>query len=173
MSALVQGAPVPKPGPAFEIVRLKAGATLDGIFLSPVVFGYLTHWITRGKKGFSVECKKGVSACRCDTEELSTRWKGYLHVWDVRRSRECFLEITPYVFEQMQAWIPKGENFRGLKFKANRSKGADNGRLFVQIGSPYQRKEDDVLPAGRDPRPFLEALWSLVGQGPVSAPDEQ
>lgn len=173
MSATCHGVPVPKAGPAFEIVRLKAAQTLEGIFLSDFPWGYLTHWIERGKKGFSVECKKGVAQCRCDTEELPTRWKGYLHVWDIRRNRECFLEITPYVFESMKGWVPSGEDYRGLKFKASRSKGADNGRLTIVIGSPYQRQDRDALPPARDPRPFLEALWNLVGHGPVSARDEE
>src|SRR5215475_9487323 len=69
----VQGAKPPKPGPAFEIVRLRAGQRLEGFILSDTLYGFLTHWIKRGKKGFSVECTKGKKACYCEKEELPTR----------------------------------------------------------------------------------------------------
>lgn len=162
MSALVEGKPIPQPGPAFEIVRLKAGATLEGFILSPRLWGYHTHWIKRGKGGFSVECKKGVASCPCDEEELPTRWKGYLHVYDCRRQRECFLELTPFVGEQIDRENRERGHFRGLKFKATRSKGADNGRLEI-VMFPYNSVPEN-LPEPKDPRPYLERLWSLVGK---------
>jgi len=162
MHTLVNGHSVPRPGPSFEIVRLKAGMALDGFICSDQLWGYMTHWIVRGRKGFSVECTKGKKTCRCESDELPTRWKGYFHCWDVRRSREVFLEITPFVADELLKNVQGRESFRGLKFKATRGRGADNSRLNLTI-YPYQTSEN--LPASKDPRPYLEALWALVGQG--------
>lgn len=161
MQHLVNGRPVPQPGPAFEVVRLRAGQKLDGYILSQQIWGYTTHWIKRGKKGFSIECTKGVSTCRCESEELPTRWKGYFHVYDIARMRECFLEITPFVADNLLRHVGERQTFRGLKFTAKRSKGGDNGRLEL-VTYPYSTAPDG-LPDGRDPRPFLERLWALTG----------
>jgi hypothetical protein len=171
MAVQFMGVQPPKSGPAFEIVRLKAGQQIEAIILSEFPWGYLTHWIKRGRSGFSIECTKGVKTCQCASQELPTRFKGYLHLFDVRRSRECFLEFTPAIAEEIGKLVPEGENLRGLRCRCIRTKGADNGRLTFSILSPYRIASMEDMPASKDPRPYLERLWALCGPAPGASPE--
>jgi len=161
-NTLVNGHAPPRPGPAFEVIRLRAGQSLEGIVLSAVIWGYMTHWIKRGKTGYSIECTKGKQTCPCDSEELPTRRKGYFHVFDLQRSREAFLELTTAVAEQVLKWETKEGSYRGYRFKASRGKGADNSRLTFSFSNPYPVREVESYPQAKDPRPYLELLWRLA-----------
>jgi hypothetical protein len=155
---LVEGAPMPRPGPAYSIVRLGGNQKIECYVCSPFIWGLLTHWIKRGKKGYAVECKAPAGNCLCDNETLPVRWRGYIHVYDVSRNCECFVELTPGVGEQMLAGQEERKSFRGMKVKIERT-AKDNGRLNVTV-FPYASIPAG-LPESKDPRPYVLKLMSF------------
>jgi len=73
--------------PNWEYVRLDAGK-FRNFFLAGPVFGVATHYYPRTRA-----CRKDITdgevECFCDKEELETRWRGYVPLWDEQGVRWC------------------------------------------------------------------------------------
>lgn len=155
----VVGCAPPEPGPEFKIVQLRGNEAVDGVILSPAVWGVMTHWNTMaGPKGRSERCTKVKGHCSGCERELPSRWKGYVHYFDFEKKAEAFLEITPEAFKKLEREAPPGVTLRGLRLRAKRSSSSVHGRLNVELGLFHGKI--DSLPPPRDPEPILETLWA-------------
>jgi len=158
-SHLVSGCAPPPAGPTHEVVQLRAGEQIDGAICSPAIWGVVTHWNDgAGPKGRSERCTADKGACTGCDRELPSRWKGYVHLFDLHKRQEVFLEITPGAFDRILTEAPKGGTLRGLRLKARRSKGGDQGRFECELH--LYAGDIELLPRPRDPEPILEILWN-------------
>lgn len=159
MSPIVNGEPPPKSGPELEIVQLKAGQAVEGVILSQMVWGVVTHWNDgAGKRGRSERCTRQLGACAGCEHQRPTRWKGYLHYYDFEKKKEKFIELTPAAFEMIDTQCPREQKLRGLRIRVRRSEGGSTGRLRVEL--TLYAGDLEKLPPSRDPEPFLETLWN-------------
>lgn len=159
MSECFTGCAPPKPGPAFKVVQVRAGGVFLGVICSPTIWGVMTHWNDLGgPRGRSERCCAPKATCYGCDKQLPSRWKGWLHCFDLRTRNEIFLEITPAGGEQIEIERPKDGTLRGLKIEARRSQGGDRGRFTVTLG--LFSGDLEKLPAAKDPEPVLEVLWN-------------
>lgn len=146
----------PKAGPKWWIERVKTGQEQLFTVFSSTIFGVWTHWGLYG----SSPCMSTPDQCAGCKAKLPRRWKGYLHTYDWHNKRQCFLEITPLVAEQIVEQLGENVPFRGYRLKLKRGKG-DKARIKVEVLAP--------LPSGpslvdeKSPQKTLEKLWSLNG----------
>ncbi len=158
-SFIVSGCAPPQAGPQFKVIQLDAGESVDGVILAPSVWGVITHWNEgAGVKGRSQRCTRDKGACDGCEKELPSRWKGYIHFYNFANKSEEFLEITPGAFDKLLLEAPTDRPLRGLRLRAQRSKGGKNGRLKLELG--LFAGSMDAFPKTRDPEPILEILWN-------------
>ena len=159
MTAHCKGVPRPKPGPAQVLVQLGAGEWIDCLICSEQYLGVQTHWCHHaGKKGRSQRCTEEEGECQGCTQRWPKRWKGFLHVYDLGRKKDCFVEITPGIGADLDLQCPPGETLRGLRLKMRRGEAGKKTRVEVVL-SPWTGSLDG-LPDEKDPLPLLESLWA-------------
>lgn len=138
------------------VYRLKAGQSMDAVIVSRSLWGCYTHWNGR----CSEPCYEGKGKCPGHKRGLPVRWKGYLHVYDVKRKRQCFLELTPTSADDLLRELGEGA-MRGQRVNIARQQG-DKARLSVSVFSA-ERYTCDVsqLPEPKDPYKTLAKLWGV------------
>lgn len=158
MATHVYGTPRPKPGPHHTVVQLDAGESIDGVILSPAIWGVGTHWNDRaGKHGRSERCTKEKGECSGCNGELPCRWKGYLYVFCFSRRKCVFVELTPATAESIEMQAPAHKNLRAERIVLTRGAGGKKTRIKVELRD--YRGDPAELPADADPEPVLETLW--------------
>jgi len=147
----------PVGGPEMLVLRLKANQSLDAICISPSLWGCYTHWNGR----CSEPCFGEKAKCPGHKRGLPVRWKGYLHVWDCRKKRQCFVELTPTSADDLLGQVGDGVILRGMRFVLTRQSG-DKARLTVSV-LEGERYAVDVgkLPTPKDPFKTLAKLWGI------------
>lgn len=159
MNAACKGAPRPKPGPSHIVVQLDAGDMIDGVILSEEYFGVMVHWNdSAGKRGRSEPCTKEDQTCSGCENKRPVRWKGYLHVYDLLRKRDCFVELTPATGEQIDLQRSPGIPLRGQRIRLKRGDKGKRTRVQVEI-LPFQGDLSN-LPEEKNPMPIMETLWA-------------
>jgi hypothetical protein len=143
----------PKPGPAFEIVRLRASQRIVISCLGEL-WGVYTHWNGR----CSEPCFKDHKKCPGHRRGLPRRWKGYLHASNHVNWEEFFLELTPLAASCLLAQCPKQVPLRGQQLEIVRGKG-DRARLAVTVLPSHGPGVQ--LPKAKDPYPLLAKLWGI------------
>lgn len=136
------------------IERVRPGDKFEGIILSPVLWGLLSHW--NGKH--SMKCTEHPATCAGCINEMPLRGKWFLHVYDVKRKECVFLELTGRAARQLEVAIPTPNEFRGYAIEVQRSGLAVNGRLNLRVKSP--ERTSSQLPKAEDPRAACEHLWA-------------
>jgi hypothetical protein len=150
----------PPNGPELLIVRLKAGKKLLCVILSQSLWGVWTHW--NGAR--SEPCFQERAHCNGCKRGLPKRWKGYLHVWDLERRRQVFVELTPVAAESINSQVGLGSVLRGYRVTLERMKG-DQSRLIVHVHPMHT--DSDTLPPAKDPAGTLTKLWGTDRQIPL------
>jgi hypothetical protein len=144
----------PTPGPRDEVHRLQGGEEFSCIILSPKIWGPWTHWT--GER--SQPCYEPKNSCPGCQKGLPSRWKGYIHVIDIFRRKECFLELTPKSAELLTAQKDPDQDLRGLSFTLQRGKGS---KAKLSVRRTYGRTPDNQMPPARDPEPVIRLLWNM------------
>lgn len=146
----------PTGGPEMLVYRLKAGQSIDAIIISKALWGVYTHWNGRT----SEPCYQAKGKCPGHKRGLPVRWKGYLHVWDVKKKRQCFLELTPTSAQDLLDALGVGQ-MRGQRIVIARQNG-DKARLTVNVfGEDRYQCDLTKLPDPRDPYRTLAKLWGV------------
>lgn len=158
---LVNGIAPPRPGPTIQVVQVGARELVVGVICSPSVWGVVTHWDEyAGRKGRTQRCTLDkTESCEGCEKELPSRWKGYIHFFDLVAKKEAYLEITPKAFDLLCAQAPHKKPLRGLKITAKRAGKSAQSRLQIELAL-YAGEDVDQLPKARDPEPVLETLWA-------------
>jgi len=160
----IKGAMPPAPGPSMEIVRVKTSETETFTLVSAAIWGQNVHWFS----GRSHECTADKGNCpRCNSLQ-PVKWKGYIQAIQWTTRKECFLELTPNAYQQLDALTSGRKNFRGSIVRIRKSKGGAKGRYLIDILE--RTMPETELPAERDPMPILKLLWRCNERsGPTAA----
>lgn len=150
----VKGTQPPAPRMRGILLRVMTSEATQFICLSECAYGQMVHWW--GNR--SHECKHETGQCDGCKRGWPTRWKGYLHVETGSHGPDTFLEITRDCWQLLQSQSHEGQNWRGMIFKARRTKGGAKGRYLVEVLE--RRVAHDDLPQEKDPRELLRFLWS-------------
>lgn len=150
----------PRPGPEMQIVRLKSGQELHCTVISPALWGCYVHWA--GNR--SEPCYADKQKCPGHKKGLPIRWKGYIHVIDNHKQKECFLELTPLSADQLLGQIGSGEPLRGQRLSVRRMAG-DKARLKVSLLAHHTAVSSAELPLAKDPYKTLAKLWGISDIG--------
>jgi len=129
------------------IVTVRAGETLSGVILGPVV-GVMTHF----SNGRSAPC---VGAQNCTFHQLELRWQGFLPFWasnrDWRGKRSgvfpCVLLVTKAIGEDIE------QCSRGTVIEVSRGASKVNDPLSLIVKGQY--KGELPLPDGFDVKPYV------------------
>lgn len=143
----------PPPGPNMTVRRIRALQRLQFVLLGQP-WGTWTHY-----NGRSTEpCLKPKKECPGCKRQLAHRWKCYIHVWNLQRQTDEFLELTPASRAQLDDQLPTGEPYRGQRIEVARGKG-DKSRLTVLLlpAVPVHGK----MPESKDPYKLLCKLWGF------------
>jgi hypothetical protein len=156
--SLITGAPRPRPGPPLEVLQLAQGEKVEGVILSPKVWGFKTHWnLKAGNRGRSERCTADTGNCPGCENQLPGRWKGYLFLWRWEPRSLCFVELTPLSCTFIEESATMLDSLRGQTIRVKRGEGGKKCRLSVDL-ERYQG-DHDVLPPDKDPSTVLETLW--------------
>lgn len=71
--------------PNYEYIKLVPGKSWDGFLAGPVV-GVPSHF-NDGTVGCRRALTKNALTCMCDGQEIETRWRGYVPLWDIEGVR--------------------------------------------------------------------------------------
>jgi len=143
---------VPKGGIDIYVFRMPADRALSFTAWGDEIKGMNVHWLgDRTAMHFdpAEECE------HCLTNKPK-KWKGYLHVYCSELHQEVFLEFTQRTAESFKMQVANCNHIRGCVFQLKRGK-SKNARMDVRILAPVAVTE--VLPAGKDPRPFVLKLY--------------
>lgn len=146
----------PASGPQMWILRLKAKEEVQVCILSKAIWQCMVHWAG----DHSEPCFEDHKTCHGHKRGWPLRWKGYLHVYDLRQRKECFLEITPGLADQLESAIGTGEVYRGQRVKLVRGRG-DKARYSLEIMLPHEQVSRVDLPPEKDPYETLCKLWGI------------
>lgn len=143
----------PPPGPRMEIRRVKANQRWQFIVLGQP-WGCWTHWVDDHGEP-CIEPRKECPGCK---RQKPLRWRCYVHVWNIIRQNDEFLELTALVRAQLDDLLPTGEPYRGQRIEVVRGRG-DKARMGLVLLPPCEVR--GKLPDAKDPFPTLCKLWGF------------
>lgn len=150
-------APKP-PGPELWVQRLGANQSFEVIAIGNEVRGVETHWmrgVTEPHYDDRAQCPGCLAQARLD-------WKGYLHVYNVQKREQVFMELTPGAYHHLRTQVSDIEQLRGLSFQVER-KGARNQPIKFTL--LHTRPLKTNLPPEKDPMPSILKLWGIWASG--------
>ncbi len=145
----------PSPGPKWWVERIRPDQ--EGLFtvFSRSIYGVWTHWGLYG----SQPCFSDPKQCHGCKQNQPKRWKGYLHAYDHHHKRQCFLEVTPGMAEEILKQVGQDQPIRGYRLKTKRGKGA-KARVRVEVLAPLAVGPD--LVDEKYPEDTLRKLWNIA-----------
>lgn len=138
------------------VKRLKANESVHVTILSPSLWGTWTHW-----NGSNTEpCYECKAKCPGHRKGLPTRWKGYLHVYDLL-SKDCyFLELPPGAARQFLDLVGDDLALRGVRVEVKRQAGRKARLKFGAMGRHESYCKWELMPA-LDPYKSLCVMWGV------------
>lgn len=146
---------IPDDGPELFMLRIKGNQKFTMNVFGRAIRGIFYHWHD-GASEPHYEPSKDCPGCK---HAQNKKWKGYLHCYCVEMRQEVFLELTAAAAKSLKHQLGNISNYRGSIFQIKRTT-SDNGRLFISILAPHTQPE--ILPAEKDPRPSLLALYGFT-----------
>jgi len=144
------------------VKRLEGNEQVEVCVLSAKVEGFLTHWqpAKGGRKGYSLPCTQPTEECEGHKRQLPSRWRGYLHVFEIHKGQSFFLEITPETLHNLKALVGESTVWRGLCICFKRMNGK-NTRIAVTLLTEWGRRSSAALPQPLSVETMLRKLWNI------------
>lgn len=157
----VHGAQLPKKDHRiFWIEPVKIGGeNQDWLIYSPNIWGIWTHF----HEG-TFPCYENHKLCHLGHDPKTLRWKGYLFGFFSRKSKPCFLQLTPASAEMLLDQVPDGNNLRGLRLNVSRTE-SKKGRLKISINHYGPPADPTKMVKDQDPRMSLFNEWKIDDPG--------
>lgn len=146
----------PEAGPKFWVWRVRPGQGFHGQIISPSVWGVFTHYDGDRTR----ECYQDTKKCQRCLDGMSSRWRGYLYVWNAHLKTYGFLELTGDACEELWRQVGDKHAMRGRLLEVKR-KGA-NIRGILDVKCYPSAGDASTLPEPIDPEETLRKLWSWV-----------
>lgn len=137
----------------------KGGEVQDWLIYSPNIWGIWTHF----HEG-TFPCYENHKHCHLGHDSRTLRWKGYLFGFFPRKSKPCFLQLTPASAEALLEQVPEGQNLRGLRIKVSRT-DSKKGRLRISIDHYGAPVDPTKMIKDQDPRFSLFNAWKIDDPG--------
>lgn len=150
---------IPPAGPDMDLLRLKALECVQVVILAVEIRGVYVHWnASAGRKGRSEPClKEGCGGCG---RRLPRKWLGYVHVWQPKRRKEAFLEMSIGASEDLRNSIPQGQEMRGTSAVVQRMNG-DRARFKVDVFPSPKDFDTSIYPEEKLPWETLATYWNM------------
>jgi len=144
------------------IKRLDAGEQIEVVCLSVKPEGFLTHWQPAhgNRKGYSLPCTKPIEECEGHVRRLGTRWRGYIHCFELHKGKPLFMEITPETLQNLRCLLGEATIYRGLVFGFKRMNGK-NTRIITTLLAEWARRSHAPLTEPLSVEPMLRKLWQM------------
>lgn len=144
------------------VKRLEGNEAIEVCVLSLKPEGFMTHWQpANGKrKGYSLPCTKPVEQCEGHRRHLPTRWRGYLHCFEIHKGQQLYLEITPETLQNLKCLIGESTIYRGLCINFKRMNGKQT-RIVTTLLPEWGRRSNAALPQPQSVEPMLRKLWTI------------
>ncbi len=146
----------PKPlKPLLGIESLGGDDTWNLLIISSQIAGYDVH--VHGKKTHPHRNPK--DQCPNCKSAMPFKWLGYVHVLDVQKDRQFFLELTQTAAERLKKTLRDLDSLRGGSVCATRE--ARTNRKPIQFGRLNIVRGEASLPAEKFPLETLLRLWGV------------
>lgn len=157
---------VPEPtedGPYIPFLRRvnEPGETLECVILGISIHWIHTHFNLRRNRTELCEASRDdegnavdPSDCSLCLDNAPTRIKGYLHVWNVKKRREEFLEVTPKAWQYTRHQWPVVPVLRGWRLTVVRGRGR-TAALSLVLSEPSVAQDPNKLPPCKLPEQSL------------------
>lgn len=143
--------------PVVPVLKVAATQNFRFICLSPVPWGFTTHWTSKRR---TQPCIAHRGKCQHCADLCPRRDRGYLLAAEQNGVVRGFVDLTPEAFEAALQIERATGPLRGRWFQLYRKPETLKGRLILE---PWQTPwpVPELLPADVDPEPSLRRIWGL------------